>query len=214
MSSYKVISNRKLTDETFVLRTERPDVEILAGQCFSVGTKNLAINREYSMYSAAKDPFVDFLIRKVDDGAVSTALHQLLPGDEVQIGGPYGQFCLNESLMPTKKYVFIASGTGIAPFHSFFQTYPKMNFELHHGVRHSYEKYDHTSYPIGTYSPYVSRPSEGEIGAYVTSAIQTRSLGEDEVFYLCGNRQMITDCISILREKGIHGDSIFTETFF
>ena len=214
MSSFKVISNRKLTDETFILRTERPDVEILAGQCFSVGTKKLAINREYSMYSAADDPFVDFLIRKVEDGAVSTALHKLCAGDEVQIGGPYGQFCLNENLMSTKKYIFIASGTGIAPFHSFFQTYPKLSFELHHGVRHDSEKYDHSVYPDGTYMPYISRPPEGEIGRYVTSALQARQLGEDEVFYLCGNRQMIIDCISILREKGIHGDSIFTETFF
>lgn len=214
MSSFKVISNRKLTDETFVLRTERPDVEILAGQCFSVGTKNLAINREYSMYSAADDPFVDFLIRKVEDGTVSTALHELSSGDEVQIGGPYGQFCLNESLMFSKKYVFIASGTGIAPFHSFFQTYPKLRFELHHGVRHESETYDHSVYPEGAYKSYISRPSEAAKGRYVTSALQARQLGEDEVFYLCGNRQMIIDCISILREKGIHGDSIFTETFF
>jgi ferredoxin-NADP reductase len=214
MSSFKVISNRKLTDETFVLRTERPDVKILAGQCFSVGTKNLAINREYSMYSAADDPFVDFLIRKVEGGAVSTGLHELLVGDEVQIGGPYGQFCLNESLMFSKRYVFIASGTGIAPFHSFFQTYPKLNFELHHGVRHESETYDHSVYPEGTYRPYISRPSGNAMGRYVTSALQARQLGENEVFYLCGNRQMIIDCISILREKGIHGDSIFTETFF
>jgi ferredoxin--NADP+ reductase len=214
MPNYRVISNRFLTPETFVLRTERPEVDIRAGQCFSVGSSELAINREYSMYSAAHDPYVDFLVRKIDGGRVSTALSKLRTGDEIQISGPYGDFCLNEDAISRQKHIFIASGTGIAPFHSFVKTYPALEFELFHGVRHENETYDHTIYPKNSYKSYVSRPPTGKTGSYVTDGLKNRNISPNEVFYICGNRQMIIDTISILREKGIHGDAIFTETFF
>jgi ferredoxin--NADP+ reductase len=214
MSTYKVLENRQLTEETFVLRTQRPDAEIVAGQCFSVGTEKLAINREYSMYSAADDPYVDFLIRRVEEGRVSTALSNLTTGDDVEIGGPYGEFCLKESHITDKKLVLIGSGTGIAPFHSFFLTYPEIDFEILHGVRTEIERYDMDHYPEGTYKAFVSQPRNGVNAQRVTDGLIDRELLKDEIFYLCGNRSMIISCISILREKGIHGDAIFTETFF
>lgn len=214
MSTYKVLENRRLSDETFVLRTERPDASIVAGQCFSVGTELLAINREYSMYSAAEDPYVDFLIRRVEDGRVSTALSALSQGDNVEIGGPYGDFCLKPEHVSDKKLVLIGSGTGIAPFHSFYLTYPDLDFELLHGVRSEFEQYDMDHYPQGRYRSFISQPTNGAKPQRVTDGLIGRELRQDEIYYLCGNRSMIISCIALLREKGIHGDSIFTETFF
>jgi Na+-transporting NADH:ubiquinone oxidoreductase subunit NqrF len=48
----------------------------------------------------------------------------------------------------------------------------------------------------------------------ITEKISTVNLDVSSIYYLCGNRLMITDAISILRDKGIPGGSIFTETFF
>jgi ferredoxin-NADP reductase len=214
MLSYKVISNRALTKDTFVLRTERPSSKIVAGQCFSVGLDHLGINREYSMYSGADDDFVDFLIRKVDGGSLSTALSMLTGGDTVELGGPYGEFRINPEFIKTKKFVFIATGTGIAPFHSFCRSFPELDYEILHGIRFENEKYDQDSYDKHRYKAYVSRPDGRGLGVYVNSEISKRKLNPNELYYLCGNRNMITDCTSLLREKGIHGDSIFTETFF
>ena len=166
------------------------------------------------MYSGAADPFIDFLIRVVPDGRVSTTLSKLDVGDEVQVNGPYGDFCIEESLLKSRKFIFIASGTGIAPFHSFYLTFPEMDFELLHGVRFQSEVYDYLDYPEGRYFSYISRPEIKDSGMYVTHGLRNREVNPNEIFYICGNRQMIVDSISILREKGIHGDAIFTETFF
>jgi ferredoxin--NADP+ reductase len=214
MTSYKILSNRQLSAETFVLRSERPKSPIIAGQCFSVGTSNLRINREYSMYSGASDPYVDFLIRRIDGGTVSSELCSLQEGDEIEIGGPYGDFCLAEDSIAKKRFVFIASGTGIAPFHSFYKTYPDLNFEILHGIRFEGEDYDSNVYPIGRYKSYVSKPEKKNTPQRVTDELSKRKIKEDEIYYLCGNRSMIIDCIQILRSQGIHGDAIYTETFF
>ena len=95
MKSYKVLEIEHLTESTFRLRTERPVAAIKAGQCFNVGIPGAGVNREYSMYSSADAPYLDFLIKEVKDGCVTPALKGLQPGDSVEIDGPYGEFCLN-----------------------------------------------------------------------------------------------------------------------
>lgn len=188
-------------------------VDIKAGQCFSVGTTELAINREYSMYSDASAPYVDFLIREVPDGRVSTALRTKKPGSSVELSGPFGDFCLPTEKIKESKYVFIASGTGIAPFHSFVKTYPNLDYEILHGIRNESEEYDRNDYFEGRYSSFVSQPKNGS-SRRVTHGLSSHNFTGNEIFYLCGNRNMIVDCITLLREKKVHGDSIFTETFF
>lgn len=213
MDSLKVIANDRLSPATFRLRVERPDVPIRAGQCFSVGTRELKINREYSMYSAAEDDYVDFLIREVGDGIISPALGRRKPGEFVEVGGPYGEFCLDEARVADSRFVFIASGTGIAPFHSYALTYPQLDYTLIHGVRFDDECYDVADYGDGRYISCITRPASGE-GRRITDVLPTMSLDPDAIYYLCGNRQMIVDAIRQLRDGGVPGGSIFTETFF
>lgn len=209
-----MISNRRLSSNTYCLRTERPNVVIRAGQCFSVGTRDLGINREYSMYSAANDEFIDFLIREIGDGIVSPRLGTCKPGDLVEIGGPYGDFCLPETRIADDVHVFIATGTGIAPFHSFVMSYPGLHYTLFHGVRHEDEMYDRNDYAKESYTVAVSDPADDRSGIRITETLRTTALDPRAFYYLCGNRLMITDAISILRDKGIPGGSIYTETFF
>ena len=187
---------------------------IRAGQCFSVGTRDLGINREYSMYSAANDDFIDFLVRELADGIVSPRLGACQPGDLVEIGGPYGDFCLPEQQVADRKYVFIATGTGIAPFHSFVKSFPTLQYTIFHGIRYKDEMYDYSEYESHSYIAAISCPTDGKKGMRITEKLSTVNLDVNAIYYLCGNRLMITDAISILRDKGIPGGSIFTETFF
>ena len=213
MAISKVISNESLSEYTYVLRTERPDVAIKAGQCFSVGTSELGINREYSMYSDANAPYVDYLIREVPEGRVSSALRKRGPGSNVEVSGPFGEFCLPEEKIEGSKFIFIASGTGIAPFHSFVKTYPKLDYKILHGIRHESENYDSEDYIDACYTPYISQPTSGT-SRRVTDGLSSHNFTGNEIFYLCGNSNMLVDCITILRDKKIHGDAIFMETFF
>jgi NAD(P)H-flavin reductase len=171
MKTYKVIDIVSKAPNTFCLRVERPDYQIRAGQCFNVGIPGFDVNREYSMYSDANAPFLDFLIRHVEDGLVSQRLKKLKPNDHVEIDGPYGEFCLPSDWV-NKEFVLIGSGTGIAPFHSFVKTYPSLNYKVIHGVRVLEECYDQQDYISGRYIPCLSR-GEGALKYRVTDYIST-----------------------------------------
>lgn len=214
MTVAAVIENVQLSENTFRLRTTRTSSQIKAGQCFSIGTADLGINREYSMYSSAHDDYVDFLIRRIDDGLVSTRLSSCQPGETVEISGPFGEFCLDERHIASRHFVFIASGTGIAPFHSFVKTYPSLRYQVLHGVRFEDEQYDAQDYANGTYVSAISKPKENASGQRITDILLSFAFPEDPLFYLCGNQKMIVDAIEILRSRKVAGGSIFTETFF
>ena len=214
MKIYKVLEIEHLTDSTFRLRTERPPVPIKAGQCFNVGLPGNGVNREYSMYSNAVAPYLDFLIKEVAGGYVSPALNKLKVGDSVEIDGPYGEFCLHGAVDSSRRYLFLASGTGIAPFHSFVQTYPELDYTLLHGIRHTQEQYHAQDYRPGAYIPCISKNAPGQPSMRVTDYLRQHPAAPDVIVYLCGNRNMIIDAFEILRDQGVPGDNLFTEVFF
>lgn len=213
-NEYRVLDIQTLSERTFRLRTERPSATIKAGQCFNVGSGNIGVNREYSMYSGAEDPYIDFLIREVEGGMVSPLLGKLKVGNVVEISGPYGEFCLNKAVLPQQKYLFVATGTGVAPFHSFVKTYPGLDYSLLHGVRHPSEQYDRADYAEGRYVACVSQGVVGRQGMRVTEYLRQHPVSPGTVCYLCGNRNMIIEIFEILREQGVSGDHIVTEVFF
>ena len=213
-NKYRVIDVKFLTPDTYQLRTERPNVPIRAGQCFNVGVPGHGINREYSMYSATDAPHVDFLIRKVDHGMVSVALSQVKPGDVVEVDGPYGEFVLRPSGTADHRYMFIATGTGIAPFHSYALSFPELKYTLVHGIRDLREQYHFEDYESGSYVACVARNEDGRRVGRVTDYLRANPVDPRWCFYLCGNRSMIVDAFEILREQGVPGDNLFTEVFF
>lgn len=212
MGKFKVLMVDHLSSGTFCLRTERPAGVIKAGQCFNLGIPGMEINREYSMYSDANADYLEFLIRVVQGGLVSPRLQMIKPGDYIEIDGPYGNFCIEKSQL-NKEFLFIASGTGIAPFHSFIKTYPSLNYKLIHGIKMSTEQYHKTDYLKNKYLPCISQENITKY-SHVTEFLVSEQLELSCNYYLCGNRAMLTDSIDILFHKGVSGDNIFTEVFF
>ncbi len=210
----EVLGVRHLTDETFVLTTTRSVENVRAGQCFSIGTDDLAINREYSIYSGEHEDHLEFLIRSIEGGAVSTRLAQLKPGDTVEVGGPYGSFCLDERTLEQNSYVFVCSGTGIAPFASFVKSFQNLDYRILHGVRFEEETYEDWLYDKDRYLAQISRPRDGSPSRRVTDGLRGESFPANTLFYLCGNREMIVDSVAVLRSRNVPGGSIFMETFF
>ena len=214
MNTYPVLDIEHLTKNTFRQRVERPNIEIVSGQCFNVGLPKLGINREYSMYSAADSKYLDFLIRSVEGGMISTELQKLKPGDLVEVDGAYGEFCLKDPLNNDEDYLFIATGTGIAPFHSFIKTWNNIDYKIVHGVRYHNECYDSKDYKNGTYVPCVSQPEDGSEARRVTDHLSCEKISKNTNVYVCGNRAMIVDVFDILHLKGVSGDRVTTEVFF
>lgn len=212
MKTYSVLDIKKKTNETFCLKIDRPKVLIKAGQCFNVGLPGMDINREYSMYSDANAQYLEFLIRAVEGGIVSERLQQLNVGDQVEVDGPYGEFCIQPA-HSDRRFVFIASGTGVAPFHSFIKTYPDIDYQLIHGIRYDTEKYDESDYSRERYVPCISRSEMGP-RIRVDEYLREYPTHKDSLVYLCGNRNMIIDCVQILLDQGLGGDQIISEVFF
>ena len=214
MNTYPVLENEHLTEDTFRLRCERPDIAIKSGQCFNIGLPGLGVNREYSIYSSANSPYLDFLIRSVEGGLISLNLQKTKPGDLVEIDGAYGDFCIEEPIDKETEYLFIATGTGIAPFHSFVETWPDLNYNLVHGVRFEKECYHIKDYEKNSYVSCISRPSDKSQGMRVTDYLLINELPKNVQVYICGNKNMIIDVFELLHSKGIYGNQIKTEVFF
>ena len=220
---HKVLGIREITDNTYVLQVERAGFEFIPGQCVNIGMDSSGINREYSSYSSVVDSKkMEFLIRAVENGAVSTALRNLKKGEYVQLDGAYGKFTLKEPEDKSKKYVFIASGTGIAPFHSFALSYPNLNYTILHGVRYENEQYDKNDYKKGSYIACISKNQKTKtektqnnvFEGRVTDYLRSNGVDKTATYYLCGNTDMINEVYDILREEKVNGDQIFTEVFF
>src|SRR5512145_300078 len=147
----EILSVRELTETTYVLRFERNNFDFQAGQYIVIGPQGSKQKREYSIYSSVTSPYLEVLIKEVDDGYLSKKLKRSKPGDILEIEGPFGYFILNEKFVTERKFLFIASGTGISPFHSMIKSTPHIKYTLLHGVRNLNEGYERDFYEPGKY---------------------------------------------------------------
>ena len=89
------------------------------GQWLSVKASAPNRNDVTRAYSIASPPSPNgsfaFCLNRVQDGFMSNYLCNLTEGSEVTFQGPFGDFILRQPLRDT---IFIATGTGIAPFRS------------------------------------------------------------------------------------------------
>jgi len=213
-SLHKIRQIRFLTESTFVLRFDRGHMQFRAGQHIIVGLKGELNQREYSVYSGEQDDYLEIMVREVIDGNVSLQLKQSSPGQLLQVNGPFGSFGLETFNMFSRKLVFISSGTGISPFHSFVRSYPGINYTLIHGVRYKSEAYESNDYDPHRYILCTSKENSGGHNGRVTSFLPGYPLDRDSLFYLCGNNNMIYEVSHILRDKGIRDENIFSEVYF
>lgn len=213
VTAVKILKIRHLTDSTFVLRVERRGFEFVPGQCVNLGLKKDAINREYSTYSSQDAKFLEFLVKTVPNGALSPKLQKLKIGDEITIDGAYGLFTIPK-LELKQSYLFIGTGTGIAPFHSFALSYPNLDYKVIHGVSYKNERYDFKDYPENRYLACVSREAGGDFHGRVTNYLREHPVNPKTICYLCGNSEMINEVYDILRGQGVGGTNIITEVFF
>jgi ferredoxin/flavodoxin---NADP+ reductase len=211
---HKIRQIRFLTESTFILRFERGDLQFKAGQHIIVGLTGELNQREYSVYSGENDDYLEILVREVLNGKVSVNLKHCKPGQLLQVNGPFGAFGLETFDIFSRKHVFIASGTGIAPFHSFVSSYPGINYTIIHGVRYNNEAYERNYYDPGRYILCTSQESNGEHKGRVTRFLPGYKVDPDMLFYICGNNSMIYEVYHILRDKGIPDENIFTEVYF
>jgi ferredoxin/flavodoxin---NADP+ reductase len=222
---HRVLHIRELSAGAFVLRFSREGLSFTAGQWLNLGLPGARDQREYSVYSTPSEDFLEVLVKEIPGGAVSGALHRRRPGDALEVEGPHGSFCLVEGSRETPQFLFLATGTGISPFHCFVQSAPGLDYRLLHGVRTPGEMYDHDTFDSRRLVACLSGAERGPrsagaaAGAAVYPGRLTTWLAENPVAprlycYLCGNSDMIYEAYALLRKNGIHPSRIFAEVYF
>ncbi|MFB6219318.1 MAG: ferredoxin--NADP reductase, partial [Halobacteriaceae archaeon] len=94
------------------LRPDEP-VDYLAGQY--VGIRYRGTSRAYSLSSSPNRERLELCVRRMPGGRLSPRIcEDLSVGDEVTVRGPYGDLVLGNR--SARDVVFLATGTGVAPF--------------------------------------------------------------------------------------------------
>jgi ferredoxin--NADP+ reductase/benzoate/toluate 1,2-dioxygenase reductase subunit len=212
-TKHRVVSIRELSPSAYVLRFERQDVSFEPGQYIHVGPLPGIDRREYSVYSSPEDDFLEILVKEIPVGEVSPKLRRLRAGEYVDVEGPFGFFQI-ESGDRDRPHVFVATGTGISPFHSITRRYPELNYRLIHGIRNGDESYDHGAYPEDRLVRCHSRSDDGDYTGRVTDWLKGHPVDTDSMVYLCGNCDMIYEAADILSDQGLPADRVYAEVYF
>ena len=213
-----VLAKRWLSADSFVLRLERRNDAVKAGRHVQISLPG-SDARAYSLYSGEEDPWLEILIRVVRGGQLTPRLARLEQGDRVDVEAPKGRFTLVKS-HPFERLIFVATGTGIAPFRSFLRSNPLLDYTLAHGVRSPQEDFSSEICPASKRRLCVSgptvgwNPSEGQQNGRVTKWLANLEPGTVDRVYLCGNARMIMEAFEIMLDKGLQEAHIHTETYF
>ena len=197
-----------------MLRLERKGLPFQTGQFIVLKDPKSGEKREYSVYSGEKEDFLEVLVREVKGGKVSGRLKKLQPGSGVEVEGPFGFFRFHPDMFPSGKFLFVATGTGISPFHSFTRTFPELDYQLVHGVRYVGEAYDHADFDQNRTTLCCSCETPGIFHGRVTHYLDNQEIDPDTHCFLCGNSRMIGDVFDILTKKGISVSRIYSEVYF
>lgn len=112
----------RISDSTigFSVALDQGDgIGFLPGQYVNVEIPGTALTRSYSFSSAPGDGKASFVVRNVPGGRMSNFLiEEAQPGQRIGFTGPFGSFYLREVARPA---LFLAGGTGIAPFLSMLE---------------------------------------------------------------------------------------------
>jgi CDP-4-dehydro-6-deoxyglucose reductase len=161
--------------------------------------------RAYSIASPPGETGFALCANLVADGRFSPFLFAMKPGDELDFKGPYGAFIMKR---PVSDSIFVATGTGIAPFRSMLLSRLDRPVTLIFGTRHRegllYGE-ELRTLPID-YRPTLTRPPADWPG--LTGRVQPhvlRALGDrrDVDIYICGLREMVDDLRASLKELGV-----------
>jgi CDP-4-dehydro-6-deoxyglucose reductase, E3 len=226
----EVVEKTQVAQTVFKARyrlVEPTTAEIVAGQTFML-TVASDTRRAMSITSPPQENTVITSFQNVAPGGPGSRwMLALKVGDPVELMAPLGRFCVDHE-SPRKK-VFIATGTGIAPFRSMLldttdNRIPNEQMSLYWGLRsiedifnnEELERIDAERDNLKYYLT-LSKPPEywkGSVG-HVTDLVFAN---EQDIpgcdYYLCGNRKMIVEMQTRLTEKGVHKEQMKFDPFF
>jgi NAD(P)H-flavin reductase/ferredoxin len=210
---------------SFSIRLDnRSSLAFLPGQYVNIEVPGTDQARSFSFSSGPSADEVGFLIRNTSHGVLTTYLRDRAKiGDRIEFNGPLGSFYLREIKRPA---LFLAGGTGLAPFLSMLHKIETMGSDhpihLIFGVTNEpdlvkldelegyAERLPNFTYTCTVAAEETSYPNKG----YVTRYLTPEHLNEGVVdIYLCGPPPMVDAIREYLADQGITPASFYYEKF-
>jgi ferredoxin-NADP reductase len=239
MSPFQAFATRLVRTVSLSTQTKHLEFEVsgtkrfgfVAGQWLSFKTHKSDGEEITRAYSIASPPGDDnrfaLCLNRVQDGFMSNFLCDMKAGEEITCQGPFGDFILRP---PLRDNIFIATGTGVAPFRSMLHwlladpvRHQEKQLWLLFGNRTKEDIYYHEEFlklacqhPNFHYLPTLSRGTEewqglrGYVQEHVPEIIQGRS---DMHAYICGLDKMIKANRELLKGLGWDRKSILYEKY-
>lgn len=209
----KVIENLEISPGTFFLSWEQK-ATFIPGQVVKVAIDRLHPPRIYSICSGQPDEKISILFNVKEEGYLTRQLAAAIPGDRILVSHPYGSFHGDHA-----PAYWIATGTGIAPFYSMFQSGLSDHKLLIHGARYLNQFYfeDELEWALGSnYIRCCSREHSCNVypGRVTDYLLEKNQFPKDYKYYLCGKSLMVVDIRDLLISKGIPYENIFAEIYF
>jgi len=197
-----------------------------------MGGEGKLIQRPMSISSSPDDTSeYEFFIRLVQGGGFTPLLWERTLGDRINIKGAKGKFLLQDD---GKTCVFVATGTGLAPFMSMLDTMQlreePRDVVLLHGASYDYDlawrdellALAADGFPL-RYAATISRPQacpnweglSGRVEAVLEGHLDEHGLTPDNAtLYLCGNPEMITSVEEMALARGYPPEQIRKELYW
>jgi ferredoxin-NADP reductase len=216
IQTVELLQRRWLSKNAFEIELTRPpELAFKPGQtiCFI----HEAMERYYSLLSTPDDPTLVLCVYYVPQGSFSPVLADAEIGTRFNVTGPHGYFTFNRS---EREPVFVATGTGIAPFVSMGRS-GITDFILLHEVELTEDLYyqDLFGEIASNYVPCLPETSatdpvppgifRGNAAGFLKQNLPPASYD----FYLCGEREMTRE-VTLLADDYFPGSYVFKEVFF
>lgn len=203
------------------------------------------IRRNFSIASSPNNSnLIEIAVTHVVNGFASTKLHNMQLGATIKGSGPFGIFLINqENNIPIKRYILVATGTGVTPYRAMLPTISDLinnhniEFLVLLGVRNKLEalyakdfiefqkQHSNNFKFILCYSRENSIPIDLDLSINISSGVyecqgyvqnkldQLNINSNDDIIYLCGNPNMVDESLTILEKYNLPRNRIKREKY-
>lgn len=221
-----VTAIRQDTGDVKTFRVEKPEggicFDYLPGQCAIISVPGLG----EAIFSITSSPtnkdYLEFSIKRC--GQLTDYLHEVEPGQEIAIRGPYGNNFPVEGALKQQNLLFIAGGIGLAPLHSVidYALANRANYgtiDIVYGARSKSDFVDYeeltTTWPQAADTNVhltIDRPEEdwsGNVG-FVPQYLKDLGFSTDKTVLVCGPPIMIKLTLAALEAMGFAKNQVYT----
>ncbi len=203
----------EIAKDVFVVSFERKE-EFIPGQMLAIALKPQDQPRLYSIASGLKDDNYRILFNVQHQGYLTPKLAQVGVGDALFVSKPFGSFFGDKD-----QAVWIAAGTGIAPFIAMLKSGLAENKTLIHGGRAEDSFYFSSVFALLMKEKYIRCSSllkeKGFYNGRITSYLkQIVNLDLGTKYYICGSSEFVVDVRDILIDRGVPYQQIIAEIYF